>query len=95
MGVKFIGSGGQSSIFEELFSFFWGTLLEKETAASPGCSSYTSVLLTKIAPGCPGVYEIEAIEIVKPLRPAGGAVAFSGRKTIRTGHPQGDTLFEL
>jgi hypothetical protein len=22
------------------------------------------------------------------------AVAFSGRKTIRTGHPQGDTLFE-
>src|SRR5260370_9060909 len=58
MGVKFIGSGGQSSIFEELFSFFWGTLLEQETAASPGCSSYTIVLLTKIAPGCPGAYEI-------------------------------------
>jgi len=58
MGVKFIGSGGQSSIFEELFSFFWGTLLEKDTAASPGCSSYTIVLLTKIAPGCTGVYEL-------------------------------------
>jgi hypothetical protein len=50
MGAKFIGSGGQSSIFEELFSFFWEPcsrkklLLHHDDMALP-------VRLQAVAPG--------------------------------------------